>query len=195
MPSLKDEMRKLGVSNGTVLIGPESVEINVTQVCNLKCIYCFYHSPLARNECKEEHMPLETFKTIIDDLKALGTESVMITGGGEPTAHPQFANMIDFLKSRNMRITVFTNGVFDKSVIKHMMKVDGIEFNLASLRDDRYRRIQSSTSDVSVKTPLDNIRVISMLRARKHMSNPIMTLVFIINEINWDETENVFRFA
>ena len=190
-----DALREFGVVKNGVFIGPRMINVHVTGICNLNCLYCPFHSPRLKNERSWGHMPLSVFKRTIDDAASLHVESVIISGEGEPTAHPDINEILDYVKLRNIRFEVLTNGVFDKSVIKHIMGAGSVTINLSSLRYDRYRRMQSSISKASVTTPLRNIRVMAALKKKIGRSSPDIILGFIINNDNYDEVEDVLNFA
>lgn len=78
--------------------------------CNLKCPTCFAESAPARAGVA----PLETILANIDTRLARenGRLDVLMLSGGEPTLHPQFAQLIEEVVARPIvRIMVNTNGL------------------------------------------------------------------------------------
>ncbi len=55
-------------------------------------------------------LPLELFKSIIDQGKPLGLSRMKLTGG-EPLLHPQIAEILETVKKEDLQLTVETNGV------------------------------------------------------------------------------------
>ena len=66
----RDIARLKGVVQGAPLIGPRSVNVHLTNVCNLKCRFCWYHSPLVTFNQKPRELKLEVFKRLVDDCPA-----------------------------------------------------------------------------------------------------------------------------
>ena len=48
-----------------------------------------------------EKLGLERFTSLIAELKEADVRSVVLKGGGEPTTHPQFIEMLDVLRGRH----------------------------------------------------------------------------------------------
>ena len=77
--------------------------------CNYNCNYCW---PAVHSNT-EKFPPFEQVISTIDmliDNWSRGKEIRWNFGGGEPTMHPQFIDIIKYLKSRNQWILVTTNG-------------------------------------------------------------------------------------
>lgn len=76
--------------------------------CNYKCQMC----PQAEGREKAflRKMPLDVLKRIVDDAMQYGVESVSLHGSGEPTLHPDMAEVVRFVKSKGLHCISFTNG-------------------------------------------------------------------------------------
>jgi radical SAM protein with 4Fe4S-binding SPASM domain len=57
-----------------------------------------------------ESLDLDTFKKLIDDLARSDVRSIVLKGGGEPTVHPRFIEMLDVLKQAGLSTGLITNG-------------------------------------------------------------------------------------
>jgi SynChlorMet cassette radical SAM/SPASM protein ScmF len=55
-------------------------------------------------------LPLDLFKSIIEQAKPLGLSGVKLTGG-EPLVHPRIHEIIEVIRKENLRFTMETNGV------------------------------------------------------------------------------------
>lgn len=80
-----------------IAAAPELVDIKLTDWCDLACKFCYQDSTK-----KGLHAPLSAFKRIIDDLAAAGVFEVAL-GGGEPMAHPNFGEILDYCKTKQIR--------------------------------------------------------------------------------------------
>lgn len=91
---------------------PIIVEINLTDVCNLNCSYCFCDH---RANFTLDKVVVENF---IKEFKFLGGKAITFSGGGEPTRHKQFEEIVRFAYSQGLELGLITNGVFDEKLIE-----------------------------------------------------------------------------
>jgi len=82
-------------------------DIELTRHCNLKCKFCYSSSgkPL------DNELSLEQIKQVITDAKELGAKTITLTGG-EPLMHPYFFEIVEFIRSKDMIVQMFSNGTF-----------------------------------------------------------------------------------
>ena len=64
--------------------------VQITTICNYKCPHCCFSCTK-----KGEHMTFEVFKQAVEFVRDNGDELLTI-GGGEPTLHPQFWDIIGY---------------------------------------------------------------------------------------------------
>lgn len=84
---------------------PLTADIFLTDFCNLSCSYCRYYHDTG------SYMPFEKFKLYVRKLQQLGVKGFILTGGGEPTIHPQFNDIISWLETNRISYGINTNGV------------------------------------------------------------------------------------
>lgn len=85
---------------------PILVTIDPTNKCNLNCVWC--NAKAVRKN--ENQIEPEYLSMIAELLGGWGVEAVCVAGGGEPTQHDRFGDLIDWLMQENIRIGVVTNG-------------------------------------------------------------------------------------
>jgi MoaA/NifB/PqqE/SkfB family radical SAM enzyme len=93
---------------------PLKVFIEVSNLCNIKCVMCNTFSVL--NDLKTES--IKTIDRGLVDIDILKKQSsfmahalwVPLMGYGESTMHKQFIPMLDYLGKSGLRINFFTNG-------------------------------------------------------------------------------------
>lgn len=96
---------ELLITGSEVAYYPPHLAIELADKCNLRCKHCYRE---AGNE--GEYIDFEKLKQLVLKLKNYGLKLVEVTGG-EPTMHPQFNQIIDFLCSNLPLVAVLTNGV------------------------------------------------------------------------------------
>ena len=82
-----------------------SMEIEVTLACNFRCPYCYMGF--------ESHQPALSDQVLRDSIrqaKELGARRIILLGG-EPMLHPKIQELIQYIRSLDLEIELFTNGV------------------------------------------------------------------------------------
>ena len=83
---------------------PLGALLELTYSCNWRCVFCY-------NPRHHDERPLDaaTWAEVLDDLRALGTLNVTLTGG-EPLTHPEAFAIMEAVRARAMFFRLFTNG-------------------------------------------------------------------------------------
>lgn len=86
----------------------ESLQIEITSVCNLKCTMC----PVPAGKVKREKsfLSFDTFKWIIDTTPTL--KSIGLNNWGEPLLNPYCAEMVKYAANRGIETFFATNALF-----------------------------------------------------------------------------------
>lgn len=119
---------------------PISVEMTLTNVCNLNCVYCS-DAELRQRQGAREMISLDDFKRLFEDLSKGGTKGIVIEGGGEPTLYSHFNEVVDSAASCNLAVGLITNGTMrlDKSIIS---KFEWIRVSLDASTPDEYKALK-----------------------------------------------------
>lgn len=114
------------------------VGMDITNRCNLACRHCYSDS----GRMPIQELSLDDIIPLLDELQAMGQKTLHISGG-EPTLHPDFSGIIQEAQSRDMTITMSTNGQYTETV-KHMLStltflqvavsLEGMQENTDSVR-------------------------------------------------------------
>lgn len=174
-------LRLAGVRDGKVYIGPATVCIPVTNRCSLSCGYCWYHCPgnPARLQPVRD-MPLGRFQEIVNDCVDLGVDNFHLAGEGEPTLHPQFTEMMNFLEKQPLLVSLFTNGTFSEERRQDVVKADEVIINLSAGDSEGYRLLQGEDFFDNV---IENIRQLVRFRDAGRSSLRI-SVDYVITKIN-----------
>ncbi|MFC1852906.1 radical SAM protein [candidate division CSSED10-310 bacterium] len=106
-----------GLFNGDyAFAGPFSATVDITDRCNLRCPGCLYHSPIINkirprpDTEKSSDISLSLWRKTCDELYAHGTNTLVITGEGEPLLYDQVFDLISIAKERGFFVILLTNG-------------------------------------------------------------------------------------
>lgn len=97
---------------------PYKVFLELTYNCNLRCPHCYIQEDLNK---REKFRDKKEILNLIDEMEKQGVVELNITGG-EATLHPDFLEIIRYATSKNMLVTLLTNGqnLYDKSYIDEL---------------------------------------------------------------------------
>jgi len=125
-------------NTGYVSEYPLSLEFQISDVCNLKCAYC-YRSQEGYVPDADKFMDLELFKKAIDEV-AHKVPAIRFNSSGESVLHPQFVEMIKYAKDRGAaEISFITNsGAITMELFEKMLLagVDWMTVSVDGLYDD-----------------------------------------------------------
>jgi SynChlorMet cassette radical SAM/SPASM protein ScmF len=92
----------------------------LTEGCNLRCRHCWIAPKYQSEGNSYPALDLDLFKSIIEQAKSLGLTGVKLTGG-EPLLHPEIKEILEYIRSEDLRLTVETNGVLCTSELASKM--------------------------------------------------------------------------
>ena len=135
--------RIAGVRDKKVYIGPEVVELQINNTCNLSCKYCWTHAPgnPAHFE-KGNYFPWDRFVGIVKDSAELNVDEISLTGSGEPTMHPKFRDMMRHLEHQPFYVRLLTNATFPLEYCSDVIKGDHVIIDLSAVNREQYRDLQ-----------------------------------------------------
>ena len=99
---------------------PIMAHISIINACNLTCSFCCF-----ANRAMSERLPLDRIKKALDSFKKIGITGIEYTGGGEPTLHPDFEEIIKYTYDLGFKIGICTNGALignDRKIKKDIIK-------------------------------------------------------------------------
>lgn len=159
------QSRRLGVSLGINLLPADG------KFCTFDCIYC----ECGYNADHKPHLKLptrkEVFMALEQQLKKMQQEGpkpdvLTFAGNGEPTAHPQFAEIIeDTILLRNQyfptaKVSVLSNAtqILKENVRKALLKIDNNILKLDTVDESYIRELDRPTGLYSVDSIVENLK-------------------------------------
>lgn len=84
---------------------PSIFQLELTTTCNILCTYCYgCYGP-----DRKEHAPFDKLLGFLEQAERYGAYSIELTGG-EPTAHPRFADIFQHVLEHFPLVSVISNG-------------------------------------------------------------------------------------
>lgn len=96
-------------------VGPVTVELHPTNVCNHHCPGCTFQIPFRSKRGEGESfwkakLDMALFDTLLEDMRELEVRGVILSGGGEPLLHPDIAAIIRGIHAAGIEVGLVTNG-------------------------------------------------------------------------------------
>lgn len=130
---------------------PLSLVIDISEVCNFKCNYCFranddreYWGYAKKNNL----MSWDVFIKIIEQIKSFPNEikSISLSNHGEPLCNNLIVKMIRYIKENNINsnLSIHTNAsllTFDLALELAQSKIDKIVISIQGVNKEKYERV------------------------------------------------------
>lgn len=166
------------LDNKTVV--PITIEIHITNKCNMRCSFCFFDD---RN--KQLEMSKDDVIICIDKLYAAGVKGITFSGGGEPTVHKDFKEIATYAKSKGLDIALITNGLVDISDIINLFT--WVRFSLDSPFPDTYKKIKGVDQLTEAK--------INIERCIANKGNTTIGVQMVIIVDNYDQISDMYNYC
>ena len=168
---------------------PPMIILDVTNVCNLRCIHCPHAEMQKRPDFKQTHMSWERFRKVIDQIgKSRQPCLLRFCGDGEPLMHPRILEMIEYAKANTGAvINLTTNGqLLNREKAKYLVDIgiDLIDVSIDALTAPVYEKIRRGGRYETLKKNL-----FELLSLRKPGYTTKVMVSFIEQQENLHETE------
>ncbi len=173
---------------------PQTVVMETTSVCNLRCIHCPQGQGYPeRDDYVAEYMDWDLYTKAIDEIARHKIGLLRFATTGEPLVHPQFLDQIAYAKAKGVGpIDVTTNGVTldtqaiengqripDKTILDRLFDIglDIIDISLDAATKEAYERIRVGSRYHRVWS-----NVHRLLHLREMKSSPMKVMLSIIDQ-------------
>lgn len=150
----------LGESNDVL---PLAMSLDVTNNCNFRCCHCYVKHSFAE---KEQEMSLDTIKDIIHQMAEYGVPTIYLSGG-EALIRKDFAEIVEYAKSRGLNVYIKTNGSLFNDELVNRLKICGvndIQISIYGMSNEEY----SSITNCSDKYMFEKVKqnVVKLIEAK-----------------------------
>jgi hypothetical protein len=130
--------------------GPLSINLDLTTSCNYRCDHCIDFDMLNRGP----GFPLESVLRSLVLLRLSGLRSVILIGGGEPTSHPKFAQVVAAIKALGLQMAIVSNGSNNQkiaTVAPRLSSGDWVRLSLDSGTDETFQTMHRPRRNVTLE--------------------------------------------
>lgn len=131
-------------------------------------------------------IPLEKVAEILDDCAEMGVRAIQLTGGGEPTVHPQFGEIVRAVLDRGLELALVTNGVrFPQGIVDDLMRATWLRVSIDAGKPETYTAYRRCPPTHWGKM-LDNVK--ALVEAKRRTSSRVTIGVgFVVARENHTE--------
>ncbi len=176
--------KKLTPINGGRASTPIAIQLYLTEVCNLNCKMCF----LKQIKSNNNFIPIDIAKKVIKELIYIRPRYNMT--GGEPFLHPEIKNLITYIKSKGLYLSIITNGTtienFAETIVRLGVDKLNISIDGTPERHDSVRRVPGTFAKI-----LKGIKAINHEKKKQNKRRPRLTLNSLLNT----ETDEDFMIS
>lgn len=124
---------------------PPHAILDLTALCNHNCKRCISKKKELFNP--NDSIKLKDMLSISDQLKELGVKAINVTGGGEPTIHPDINEILaDFFK-KGFEVSLTTNGTLLNNVQADLLqKLTWIRISIDAYYTHTYHELRGNHS-------------------------------------------------
>ena len=179
---------------------PTQVQLIISDLCNQDCSFCAYRMSgnlsnelfgVARedgsvNNNPNRMIPYEKIVEILEDAAKMGIKAIQLTGGGEPTVHPKFEQVVEKCYELGLEVGLVTNGVkLSPKAIDLLTKATWVRISVDASNVDSYVSIRR-VPVVHYNRAWDNIKALAQ-RKKETRSNLTIGVGFVVTKDNYKE--------
>ncbi len=163
---------------------PSLISWNLTKKCNLRCPHCY----LEAGQAAENELTTDECLRLLDEMKALGTEMIILTGG-EPLLRRDIYDIARAASSQEIWVVMGTNGVLITDRVAQKMVecgVRGVGISIDSLDAEKHNSFRGGPNAWEY-----SVRALDICRAHG-LEVLVQTTVMAMNV---DEVPRLIDFA
>ena len=143
---------------------PIYVLIEPVSACNLRCPFCFQVDPDFTRKPYAGIMDMDLFKRVIDECEANGTGAITLASRGEPTMHPKFNEMLEYISGKFFEVKINTNGTRLTDEICHSIFKNKVNDIVLSIDTENKELFEKFRKNANFEEVLQNVKNLYSIR-------------------------------
>ena len=163
---------------------PDIVQIESTNLCNAKCVFC----PRDEMHRRQGVMDMDLFKKVVDECAELGITHVRVHNYGEPFLDKQLVEKVRYAKSKGIaEVGMISNGsLIDEPIAQGMIDA-GLDAINISVDASGKEVFESTRLNLEYDVVIRNIETLVRLRKASGRARPKLILSFVRQNNSADE--------
>jgi MoaA/NifB/PqqE/SkfB family radical SAM enzyme len=188
--AIRAQMSRRSAESSSVY--PVRVDIDVTQVCNARCTFCFSR-PYQQVGYRGQFATEALLERVISDLGRGGTKSIRFCGGGDPMVHPAICSILPFAHATGMSLCLITNLDFINARLSGLIldHVDHLRWSVnAATHETRLKIHRPGNKANHLNVSMQRVR--TLVRQRRGRC-PLIWATFLVLPANFREMSEAAR--
>ena len=163
---------------------PEIVQIESTNICNAKCVFC----PRDDMHRRQGIMSFDLFRKIVDECAALGITHVRVHNYGEPFVDRKLVEKVRYAKQKGIQeVGMISNGSLITEPVARGMIEAGLDAINISVDAAGREVFEATRIGLKYDTVIANIERLVRIRAELGRRRPKLILSFVRQNNSLDE--------
>lgn len=181
-------VRQLLLKTGRTRVSawPDIVQIESTNLCNAKCVFC----PRDDMHRRQGVMEMELFQKVVDECAELGITHVRVHNYGEPFLDKQLVEKVRYAKARGIReVGMISNGSLITEELAQGMIDAGLDAINISVDASGKEVFESTRLNLEYDVVIRNVETLVRLRNAAGKRRPKLILSFVRQNNSADEQQ------
>lgn len=160
---------------------PFKIEIEHSTVCNKKCVFCMH----THWQEKQQQMPLENYKLLIDSVPSL--KWLNIAGIGSAFLHRDFIRMIEYARGKHINVNFVDEfDFFDREKAARIIElgVNSVYISFDAATKETYEFMKKGCD---YDRAIGNIRTLLALKKEMNSPFPVVHFRYLVTRLNYTE--------
>lgn len=181
-------VRQLLLKTGRTRVAawPDIVQIESTNLCNAKCVFC----PRDDMHRRQGVMEMDLFQKVVDECAELGITHVRVHNYGEPFLDKQLVEKVRYAKGRGIReVGMISNGSLITEELAQGMIDAGLDAINISVDASGKEVFESTRLNLEYDVVIRNVETLVRLRNAAGKRRPKLILSFVRQNNSADEQQ------
>jgi hypothetical protein len=155
---------------------PDIVQIESTNLCNAKCVFC----PRDEMHRRQGVMDFDLYRKVVDECAALGITHVRVHNYGEPFLDKQLVEKVRYAKSKGIaEVGMISNGSLINEDLARGMIDAGLDAINISVDASGKEVFEATRLHLKYDDVIQNVRTLARLRNESGRTHPKLILSFV----------------
>ena len=171
---------------------PDIVQIESTNLCNAKCVFC----PRDDMDRRQGVMDMALFRKIVDECASLGVTHVRVHNYGEPFLDRELVEKVRYAKAKGIaEVGMISNGSLITEDLARGMIEAGLDAINISVDAAGKEVFEKTRVHLDYDTVINNVRTLARLRDELGRKRPKLILSFVRQNNSAEEAQFIAEWS
>lgn len=173
------------------IIYPTHVQIELTEACNHRCIFCPWHGEKHYDfqnidYTGKRHIDKQLLFNTLNDLISGGVKAIAFTGSGEPLLYPYITDVLELLIDKNIDFAFTTNFsvALNEKTLNLLTHARWLRWSFNAATEDTYYIVHNPKNNDAFNLAVKNVAQLISIRKNKTVK---LGASFVIHERNFND--------